>query len=144
MPGYRLERSPAYLLHQVALLGDAIFERWEARGVTMRQLAVLTAVAEHDGVNLMTITQRTGIDRSTMTEIVGRLGRRGLLYKRRSRSDMRSFVLRITDEGRHVLNIAEPKANAVGALLLFAIPEKHQAAFVGCLESLVTAGGAHR
>jgi len=35
---------------------------------------------------------------------------------------MRSFVLRITDEGRRALSLAEPKANAVGALLLFAIP----------------------
>ena len=77
MPGYRLDQSPAYLLHQVALPHDAIFERWAVRGLTMRQLAVLTALAERDGVNQMTITQRTGIDRSTMTEIVGRLARRG-------------------------------------------------------------------
>ena len=122
MPGYRLDRSPAYLLHQVALLHDAIFERWAVRGLTMRQFAVLTTLGERDGVNQMTITQRTGIDRSTMTEIVGRLARRGLLHKRRNRSDMRSFVLRITDEGRRALSLAEPKANAVGALLLFAIP----------------------
>jgi len=139
MPGYRLDRSPAYLLHQVALPHDAIFERWAVRGLTMRQFAVLTTLGERDGVNQMTITQRTGIDRSTMTEIVGRLARRGLLHKRRNRSDMRSFVLRITDEGRRALSLAEPKANAVGALLLFAIPRTQQAAFVACLESLVSA-----
>jgi DNA-binding MarR family transcriptional regulator len=40
-----------------------------------------------------------GLDRSTIAEVISRLGRRGLLDKVRDPQDGRRFLLRLTDEG---------------------------------------------
>jgi DNA-binding MarR family transcriptional regulator len=56
---------------------------------------------------MMAISGVTGIDRSTLTEIVCRLVQRKLLQRRRARKDARSYAINLTDETRRVLRTAE-------------------------------------
>jgi DNA-binding MarR family transcriptional regulator len=85
--------------------------------VTPRQLAVLIAVSENEGLNQTDVVKRTGIDRGTMAEIIPRTLRKGLLQLRRRRTDTRAKVLRLTDEGRLLLAAADPAARNVDAAL---------------------------
>jgi DNA-binding MarR family transcriptional regulator len=95
----RLRRSPVHLLHQAEQAAGRLFAESALGFVTLRQLVVLVAVSERDGLNQTELVERTGIDRSTLAEIIPRLVRKGLVQRRRSREDTRAKVLRLTDEG---------------------------------------------
>jgi DNA-binding MarR family transcriptional regulator len=101
-----MRRSPLHLLHQAEQAADQLFLAGALGFVTPRQFAVLIAVSASEGGNLTHVIERTGIDRSTASELVRRMTRMGLVQKRRSRRDTRSFVLRLTKEGRRRLDSA--------------------------------------
>ena len=131
--------SPLYLLHRAEQIADRLFQDGALGFTTPRQLAVLTAVAASEGCNLTTVMERTGIDRSTTTELVQRLVRKGLLQKRRSRQDTRAFVLKLTDEARLLLAAADPVARNLDAALLQALPLAQREPFMKALRAVVRA-----
>ena len=84
--------------------------------LTPRQLAVLVTVANNEGLSQTGLVDRTGIDRSTLADIVRRLQRKGLLQRRRTKEDARAYAVKLTDEGRRVLRL-----DSAGLRLTFAI-----------------------
>jgi DNA-binding MarR family transcriptional regulator len=107
--------------------------------MTPRQQAVLVAVSENEGCNLVAVAERTGIDRATLGEIVGRLVRKGLLQRRRSRTDTRSKVLRLTDGGRLLLGAAGPVGQNIDELRLAVLPTAQRKPFLAALQAVVRA-----
>jgi MarR family transcriptional regulator, temperature-dependent positive regulator of motility len=133
----RLRRSPVHLLHQAEQAAGRLFAESALGFVTLRQLVVLVAVSERDGLNQTELVERTGIDRSTLAEIIPRLVRKGLVQRRRSREDTRAKVLRLTDEGRRLLDAAEPVAKNVDGLLLAVLPKTQREPFLAALQAIV-------
>jgi DNA-binding MarR family transcriptional regulator len=80
---------------------------------------------------------RTGIDRSTSGQIARRLVRNRLLQRRRSRKDARAKVLNLTNDGRRLLEAAEPVARNVDAVLLGTPPKSRQTLFLAALQAIV-------
>jgi MarR family transcriptional regulator, temperature-dependent positive regulator of motility len=128
-----------HLLHRAEQVANRLFEGGALAVTTPRQLAVLIAVSESEGCNLVAVAERTGIDRSTTTELVQRMVRKGLLHKRRSRADTRTKVLRLTDEGRRRLEAADPVARNLDAALLQALPLTQREPFMRALRAVVSA-----
>jgi DNA-binding MarR family transcriptional regulator len=137
MARHDINRSPIHLLHRAAQCAGEIFGAETLPGLTPRQLAVLMTVAEHEGLNQMEVAERTGIDRSTTADVVRRLVRKGLLQRRRSRSDARAYVLKLTDDGRADLTEATPLANQVDAHVLDALPRSRGEEFLRALLRVV-------
>lgn len=88
------------------LLDDRLMKASDA--LTPRQLLVLRALCRHDGMSQTAIVSATGIDRSTLSDIVRRLTKRGCVTRRRSREDARAYVVRCTDEGKSLVARYEP------------------------------------
>jgi DNA-binding MarR family transcriptional regulator len=132
-----MRRSPLHLLHRAEQVANRLFEDGALGFITPRQLAVLIAVSENEGLNQTDVVKHTGIDRGTMVEIVPRLLRKGLLQRRRSRTDTRAKVLRLTDEGRLLLAAADPVAGDLDAALLRALPPTQREPFVRALQTVV-------
>jgi DNA-binding MarR family transcriptional regulator len=89
--------SPTHLLHRAGQLADDLFSRAVGDlGITARQYVVLSVVDGLEDPSQTTLCQNTGIDRSTLADIVRRLVGRGLLRRRRTRSDARMYAVRIT------------------------------------------------
>ena len=62
-----LGRSPVHLLHRAEQCAEELFQAEIGDAdLTARQLAVLTTVAENEGLSQTGIVERTGIDRSTL------------------------------------------------------------------------------
>ena len=100
-----------HLLHRACQVADGLFnEEAGPTGLTTRQFAVLTAVAENQDISQTGLVQVTGIDRSTIAEIVKRLLKRGLIKRRRTRIDARTYAVRLTDEGEALLTSVRPAA----------------------------------
>jgi DNA-binding MarR family transcriptional regulator len=132
----RLDRSPVHLLHRAGQCATDIFQA-EISDLTPRQLAVLMTVASDEGASQSKLVDATGVDRSTLADIVRRLVRKGLLQRRRSREDARAYAVKLTDQGRRVLSIAVPAARRVDERVLGAVADKQREAFLTALSSIV-------
>jgi MarR family transcriptional regulator, temperature-dependent positive regulator of motility len=134
-----LARSPIHLLHRAhQVVGQIFVMGMQTNDLTPRQLAVLVAVAENEGLSQTDLVERTGVDRSTLADIVKRLKEKGLLQRRRTKEDARAYAVKLTEDGRRVLRTAEPLAKRVDDRILDALPAKRREEFVGALASIVS------
>jgi DNA-binding MarR family transcriptional regulator len=108
-------------------------------GLTPRQFAVMRAIANSEEPSQTTLVERTGIDRSTMADIVRRLTSRGLVQRRRTRRDARRYAVRLTDKGESALRLAEPAARTTDEKILAALAPTQRDAFLRSLSRIVTA-----
>ena len=137
---FDINASVVHLLHRAdQCTGETFAFRLGHRDLTPRQFAVLVAVGARDGATQTTITDDTGIDRSTMVDVVRRLMKRGFLQRRRSRADARSYVVRLTDDGRRVIEAALPEAAEVDQDILSALAPAEREVFVGYLGKIIEA-----
>jgi DNA-binding MarR family transcriptional regulator len=105
------ETSVLQLLHRASQRATEQFlEDRTGFDITARQYAVLAAVAQYSGSSQTDIVDQTGIDRSTLADIMRRLVRRGFVHRRRTREDARAYALRLTELGDQALAAATPLA----------------------------------
>ena len=134
-----LDRSPVHLLHRASQAVELAFATWTRGKLTPRQLAVLMTIEESEGLNQTDLVERTGIDRSTMTDVISRLRRKGLIQRRRNRRDARAFSVSLTDDGRRLLGAVVPVAIGVDRSVLGALPRERRKLFMDALASIVDA-----
>jgi DNA-binding MarR family transcriptional regulator len=104
--------------------------------LTSRQFVILSCLTKHDGINQTQILEDTRIDRSTISTIVALLSRRGLVQRRRSRSDSRAYVLSLTAAGRAALKKAKPKIAKADRKALSALNENQRLALLAALDAI--------
>jgi DNA-binding MarR family transcriptional regulator len=133
-----LMRSPVHLLHRAGQCGsDAFVSEMAGIDLTPRQFAVLLTVAQNEGLSQTDLVLLTGIDRSTLADIVRRMLKKGLLQRRRTREDARAYAVKLSDEGMRVLSAARPKVDAVDARILGSLSADQRAALVEGLKAIV-------
>lgn len=99
-----IEMRLMYRLSRLTLALEAEFTKQaETLAITPKQLLVLAAVAQNQGVNQTQLVALTQVDRSTMADLIRRMSERGLLNRERSASDSRSYKVSITDHGKTAL-----------------------------------------
>ena len=139
--GYPLNRSAMHLLHRAGQrAADMFAAEAGGGGLTPRQFAILMVVAEEEGLTQTELVERTGIDRSTLADIVARLITRGLIQRRRTKEDARAYAVRLTPQGVKALREAQPGAAAADARLLAALPAGKRQDFLDILNLIVTNG----
>ena len=138
----RLERSPIHLLHRAGQCASDIFQGEMGLGdLTPRQYAVLVAVSQNEGVSQTHLVEKTGVDRSTLADIVRRMLKKGLLQRRRTKDDARAYAVKLTDEGWRVLKAADPLSKRVDDRILAALPGQQRERFLQDLSAIVEALG---
>ncbi|MFM1813935.1 MAG: hypothetical protein RLZ98_630 [Pseudomonadota bacterium] len=136
----RLERSPIHLLHRAGQCAGDVFQmEMSGPDLTPRQFAVLYSVAQNEGVSQTHLVEQTGIDRSTLADIIRRMLKKGLLQRRRTKEDARAYAVRLTEEGKRVLKAAEPMVKKVDDKVLAALPAGERDKFVASLNRIVEA-----
>ena len=132
-----LDRSPSHLLHRVLQLAlDIYVEESGAGGVTQRQFAVLAAVAENEGVTQTGLVRATGIDRSTLADMVARMISKGHLERHRSDLDARANTVSLTEAGAAVLEESRPKVAMADARILALLKPGKRAGFLELLAEM--------
>lgn len=134
----KLDRSPLHLLHRAGQCAADIFQSELAEGdLTPRQYAVLLTVSLNEGLSQTHLVDRTGIDRSTLADIVRRMLKKGLLQRRRTKEDARAYAVKLTEEGWRVLKSAEPLTRKVDERILSALSPSQRDRLVQDLNSIV-------
>jgi DNA-binding MarR family transcriptional regulator len=86
-----------------------------------------------EGASQTDIVRATGIDRSTLAELVKRLITAGYVRRRRSKTDARAYIVRLTDAGREVLDASRGAATLTDERLFAPVAARHRALFLELL-----------
>ncbi len=110
--------------------------------LTPRQYAILVTVSQNEGVSQTHLVEKTGVDRSTLADIVRRMLKKGLLQRRRTKEDARAYSVKLTEEGWRVLKAADPLAKRVDDKILAVLPGQQRERFLQDLNLIVQALGS--
>ncbi len=136
----RLARSPLHMLHRASqCAGDIFYGEIGGDDLTPRQYAVLLTVAQNEGISQTGLVERTGVDRSTLADIVRRMLKKGLLQRRRTKEDARAYAVKLTEEGRRQLKLADPISRRVDDRILDSLPARQREQFLEDLSTIVDA-----
>lgn len=133
----RLDRSTIHLLHRASQCAGDIFQSEILGDLTPRQFAILQTVANNEGLSQTHLVERTGIDRSTLADVIRRMLKKGLLQRRRTREDARAYAVKLTEEGWRVLKAAEPLARRADEKILSVLSSSDRDRFVKGLTQIV-------
>jgi DNA-binding MarR family transcriptional regulator len=135
--------STLHLPRQVARFADQVFEREVgALNVTRNQVVLLHHIEAMRRPTQTDLVNATLIDRSTMSEMLRRLERSGLVSRMRSASDERTWRVALTTEGSKVL--LKARAAAVRAEMAFFehLAPSRRKAFVSTMKRFADASEA--
>ena len=77
-----LDRSIIHLLHRAGQCAGDIFAGEVSGGdLTPRQYAVLLVISKNDGISQTGLVNETGIDRSTLADIMRRMQKKGMVKR---------------------------------------------------------------
>ncbi|WP_328751875.1 MarR family transcriptional regulator [Streptomyces sp. NBC_00285] len=116
MAAVDLTTHPGHLARRFQQAHYLLWNTMVSEEITSPQFAVLNALVAEPGLDQRTVGERVGLDRSTIAEVISRLGRRGLLDKVRDPGDGRRFLLRLTGDGERThrkLSVRTARMNQV-------------------------------
>jgi DNA-binding MarR family transcriptional regulator len=135
-----LAGTPAHLLRRAYQYYSDLFVRESGdRELTKPQYLVLSALEQHDGVSQTALVEATGIDRSTLADMVGRMLERGFVTRKRTEEDARANAVVITQAGRRVLKVARLPAERAERIMLEALAPQDRSRFVKFLAQIAAA-----
>jgi len=121
-PNFDREKSIGFLVHEVARLFRRRFED-EARthNVTLPQWRALIEIHKNEGISQVSLAGCIDTDPMTLSGILDRLEKRGLVERYPDPNDSRAKLARLTDEGSSLVRTArhvgrELYENALGGL----------------------------
>ncbi|HEV2652532.1 MAG TPA: MarR family winged helix-turn-helix transcriptional regulator [Rhizomicrobium sp.] len=140
---FELSESPSHLLKRCSqYFGDLYAHEAGNSELTKQQFTLLAALEHNDGVSQTALVEITGIDRSTLAEMVRRMLERGLLSRERTEEDQRTNALIITPVGRKSLRSARSASERADKALLDALPAAERQRFVRLLSQMAVAAEA--
>ena len=98
----------------------------EQVGLTASQQTVLYVLMQQNGAQISAIADQLKMGRSSLTGLIDRMAERGLVSRRRSSADGRSFEIFIEDAGREAVNSTVTDTRHINKSLLepFSLEER--------------------
>lgn len=135
-----LHASPTHLLHRALQLAlDYHADAAGSQAITQRQFTVLAAAGQSEGLTQNDLVRATGIDRSTLADLVARLLAKGLLLRERSATDARANAVRLSEAGRQALEAGAEAAARADERFLALLSTKKRDGFMKILGALAAA-----
>src|SRR5215468_11283002 len=132
----------AYLLVQLGLhLARQFGDRLAPLGLEPRHAGMLTRLAAHEGLSQQALGELTGLNPTRMVFLVDELEQRGLVERRRSTADRRSYALYLTQQGRDTLRQVQAAASRHQDELGASLTHTERTQLAGLLRRLATEQG---
>ncbi|MEL6371687.1 MAG: MarR family winged helix-turn-helix transcriptional regulator [Pseudomonadota bacterium] len=137
---YDLKKSPGHLLRRAQQYAHDLYSKEVgSSGPTPRQFEVLHTVAANPGLSQTDLVRATGIDRSTLADMIARMINKGLLSRSRTKEDARANAVSITAAGKRMLQGALNKVDKAEKAAMAVLPKTQQAAFMKALSAYADA-----
>jgi DNA-binding MarR family transcriptional regulator len=130
-----------YLPYLINRVGQALVDDFVGRALARRHLSiamwrVLAVLSNDGGQRQIDLAGKTSIDVSTLSRVVTRLVKMGLVTRTRSATNSREVVVRLTTKGVAVLADAIPKAVAAEQIAIAGVSAKDLAAIKRILRQM--------
>jgi MarR family transcriptional regulator, temperature-dependent positive regulator of motility len=129
MAAVDLSTHPGHMARRLQQAHHLLWNLMVSEEITSPQFAVLNALVAEPGLDQRTVGERVGLDRSTIAEVISRLGRRGLLDKVRDPRDGRRFLLRPTGDGTRTHRKLAARTAAMNQVLLAPLSAEERQVF---------------
>ena len=128
--GFNLRMAQAAAFQAFARLAYEI-------GTRPGRFATLMLIGRNPGISQTTLSRANGRDKSSLTPVLNDLARRGLITRRRTRADQRTYRLALTPAGRRLLAQLTRCARTHERNLDRIIGTKDQKGFVRVLKRII-------
>jgi DNA-binding MarR family transcriptional regulator len=136
----RFQKSILHLLRRLDQHATQLYSTETSdNDLTLRQLAIMTAISREENLSQTDLVTITGIDRSTVAGIVSRLIRKGLLDRRRSPDDGRAYCVKLSKRGQIAVAGADRLYTLIDKKRLSGVPATEASQFITTLKSIVSA-----
>ncbi len=129
-----LTSAPGHLIRRSEQLHGVYWANRVGSSVTPPQYALLSAVAWNDDIDQSTAGELASLDKSSTTDIIARLTRRGLVTSRPDPTDRRRKFVVLTPEARDVLERVTADVEAVQRDVLAPLEAEDAERFVALLQ----------
>ncbi len=134
---FNLLDAPGHLLRRNHQRSYEIFACHVGDDVTRQQIALLIALAKNPGASQRELVEATGIDKSTLKEMLGRMVARDWVVRERDPEDNRAWTMRLAPGGEALLADRIGAVSAAQREILAPLSEEDRASFVRCLRVLI-------
>ncbi len=119
VPQLQLDNQLCFLFHRISREITAAYRPLLAElGLTYPQYLVMLVLWEDDGIGVGEIGERLALDSATLSPLLRRMARAGLVTRERSTTDERRVAVRLTDQGWALRERAVGVPQAVAAHLV--------------------------
>jgi len=132
-----LSEHPGHLLRRAQQISVSIFHDELGIDVTPIQYAILRTLADHPGIDQVSLAGLVAIDTSTGATVCVRLEEKGWLVRKIAANDRRQRALTLTAEGEALLLNLIPAFQRIRERLLAPLSDDEQLQFMGLLDKLV-------
>jgi DNA-binding MarR family transcriptional regulator len=140
-----LSDSVSHLLHRAQQFAAERYTQLTegmSDALTLRQVAVLRALDDKESRTQTDLVNLTGIDRSTLADMVARMEAKGLVSRTKSATDARANSVKLAAKGKSALSAVAGKVARADAAVMDAIPASKRSAFMDVLGALAAAAEA--
>ncbi len=111
------------VFHLIQLAYSALFRAADRAlqanvGITASQQAVLFVLMQQDGAPITAIAEQLRMGKSSLTGLIDRMSAKGLVTRRQSPADARSYEVFIEDAGRQLVHATLASTKKINASLL--------------------------
>ncbi len=128
--GFNLRMAQAAAFQAFSRLAQEI-------GTRPGRFATLMLIGRNPGISQTALSRANGRDKSSLTPVLNDLARRGLVVRRRTRTDQRAYRLSLTPTGRRVLAELTRCARAHEKSLDRIIGAREQKMFLRALKRII-------
>ena len=111
--------------------------------ITLPQIILISSIPT-DGIDMTSLSQRLGVDNSTLTRLIGVLMRNQIVIKNKNPLDGRSVIVTLTDYGEKLYSKIEVEIDQFGSDLYHKIPVEDQEEVKEILSNLHWTISKHR
>ncbi|OAH12557.1 MarR family winged helix-turn-helix transcriptional regulator [Streptomyces jeddahensis] len=134
-----LTTHPGHLARRLQQAHYLLWNSMVSEEITSPQFAVMNALVAEPGLDQRTVGARVNLDRSTIAEVISRLGRRGLLDKVRDPQDGRRYLLRLTEDGVRTHRKLTVRTARMNQVFLAPLSAEEQSAFIELIRRVADA-----
>ncbi len=142
--GFDFRRTSGHLIRMVRERSMAAYILvTDDEDISVQQLKVLVALHQKGPVIQTELGEASGIDRSTIAEMIHRMVKRGLINRRTPKTNRRARILSITPAGRSAMRRLLPKLLEANEMALSPLDEMQRSTFFTLLKMLCDAPLSH-
>ncbi|TNE36171.1 MAG: MarR family transcriptional regulator [Alphaproteobacteria bacterium] len=140
MAKFDITDSPGHLLRRAQQFAFDLFSAEIGNSnLTPRQFTVLLTVQQNEGCSQTDLVKMTGIDRSTLADMISRLIDRKLLSRTRTKEDARANAVKITAAGKKQVASHTSNVKKAESKILSVLPASQRASFMKSLKTIAAA-----